>query len=259
MSPRSRSVAVVGGGFGGVGAATMLKRAGYDDVTVFERGERIGGVWHANTYPGAACDIPSHLYEFSFAPNPRWSRRYAPQAEIQAYLEDTARRYGVLDRIRTSTEVRSAALGRAAACVADRDQRRPARGRGAADGLRPAVGADRPATAGPGRLRRPGLPHRAVAPRRRPRRQARGGDRHRLQRDPGRAGDPARGRPGGRLPALARLDLPEDGLPLQRAHPADVRALPGAPAPRPAVGLPLPGAGRGRDDQAPLAAEAVQA
>ena len=102
-------MAVVGGGFGGVGAATMLKRAGYDDVTVFERGERIGGVWHANTYPGAACDIPSHLYEFSFAPNPRWSRRYAPQAEIQAYLEDTARRYGVLDRIRTSTEVRSAA------------------------------------------------------------------------------------------------------------------------------------------------------
>jgi cation diffusion facilitator CzcD-associated flavoprotein CzcO len=102
-------VAVVGGGFGGVGAATMLKRAGYDDVTVFERGERIGGVWHNNTYPGAACDIPSHLYEFSFAPNPRWSRRYAPQAEIQAYLEDTARRYGVFDRIRTSTEVRTAA------------------------------------------------------------------------------------------------------------------------------------------------------
>ena len=81
-------MAVVGGGFGGVGAAAMLKRAGYDDVTVFERGERIGGVWHHNTYPGAACDIPSHLYEFSFAPNPRWSRRYAPQAEIQAYLED---------------------------------------------------------------------------------------------------------------------------------------------------------------------------
>ncbi len=87
----------------------MLKRAGYDDVTVFERSDRIGGVWHHNTYPGAACDIPSHLYEFSFAPNPRWSRRYAPQAEIQAYLEDTARSYGVLDRIRTSTEVRNAA------------------------------------------------------------------------------------------------------------------------------------------------------
>jgi cation diffusion facilitator CzcD-associated flavoprotein CzcO len=104
----SRSIAVVGGGFGGVGAVVMLHRAGYDDVTVFERGERVGGVWHHNTYPGAACDVPSHLYEFSFEPNPRWSRRYAPQVEIQAYLEDVARRHGVLDRIRTNTEVTSA-------------------------------------------------------------------------------------------------------------------------------------------------------
>jgi cation diffusion facilitator CzcD-associated flavoprotein CzcO len=88
-----------------VGAAVMLRRAGYDDVTVFERADRVGGVWHHNTYPGAACDIPSHLYEFSFAPNPRWSRRFAPQAEIQAYVEDVARRYGVADRIQTGTEV----------------------------------------------------------------------------------------------------------------------------------------------------------
>ena len=88
----SRSIAVVGAGFGGVGALVMLKRAGYENVTVFEKGERVGGVWHHNTYPGAACDVPSHLYEFSFAPNPRWSRRYAPQAEIQGYLEATARR-----------------------------------------------------------------------------------------------------------------------------------------------------------------------
>jgi cation diffusion facilitator CzcD-associated flavoprotein CzcO len=105
---RQPSVAVVGGGFAGVGAAVMLRRAGYEDVTVFERAERVGGVWHHNTYPGAACDVPSHLYEFSFEPNPRWSRRYAPQAEIQAYLEDVARRNGVLDRFRTSTEVQSA-------------------------------------------------------------------------------------------------------------------------------------------------------
>jgi cation diffusion facilitator CzcD-associated flavoprotein CzcO len=104
----SRSVAVVGAGFAGVAAVVMLKRAGYDDVTVFERGERIGGVWHHNTYPGAACDVPSHQYEFSFAPNPRWSRRYAPQAEIQAYVEDVARREGVVDRIRTGTEVTGA-------------------------------------------------------------------------------------------------------------------------------------------------------
>lgn len=105
---RSRSIAVVGGGFGGVGAAVMLRRAGYEDVTVFEKGERVGGVWSHNTYPGAACDVPSHLYEFAFAPN-RWSRRYAPQAEIQAYLEGVARRFGVLDRVRTGVEVKSAA------------------------------------------------------------------------------------------------------------------------------------------------------
>ena len=86
----------------------MLRRAGYHDVTVFERAEGVGGVWQHNTYPGAACDIPSHLYEFSFEPNPRWSRRYAPQAEIQAYLEDVARRYGVLERVRTRTEVTDA-------------------------------------------------------------------------------------------------------------------------------------------------------
>ncbi len=77
-------------------------------MTLFERGERIGGVWHHNTYPGAACDVPSHLYEFSFEPNPRWSRRYAPQAEIQEYIEDVARRHGVLELARTNTEVTSA-------------------------------------------------------------------------------------------------------------------------------------------------------
>jgi cation diffusion facilitator CzcD-associated flavoprotein CzcO len=107
-SQGSLSVAVVGGGFAGVGAAVMLRRAGHHDVTVFERGERVGGVWNHNTYPGAACDVPSHLYEFSFQPNPRWSRRYAPQAEIQEYLEDLARRHGVMQQIRTSTEVTQA-------------------------------------------------------------------------------------------------------------------------------------------------------
>ncbi len=106
--PARPSVAVVGGGFGGVGAAAMLRREGYEDITVFEKAERVGGVWQRNTYPGAACDVPSHLYEYSFAPN-RWSRRYAPQAEIQAYVEGVARRFGVLEKVRTGTEVRSAA------------------------------------------------------------------------------------------------------------------------------------------------------
>jgi cation diffusion facilitator CzcD-associated flavoprotein CzcO len=108
VSSKQRTVAVVGGGFGGVGAAVMLARAGYRNVTVFEKAERVGGVWHHNTYPGAACDIPSHLYEFSFEPNPDWTRRYAGQAEIQAYLEDVASRYGVTEQIRTNTRVDAA-------------------------------------------------------------------------------------------------------------------------------------------------------
>lgn len=86
----------------------MLRRAGYNDVTVFEKGERLGGVWNSNTYPGLACDVPSHLYEFSFAPNPRWSRRFAPGPEIQAYLEDVARSTGIADRVRLATEVQGA-------------------------------------------------------------------------------------------------------------------------------------------------------
>jgi cation diffusion facilitator CzcD-associated flavoprotein CzcO len=107
MSARQRSIAVVGGGFGGVGAAVMLRREGYEDVTVFEKGERVGGVWQHNTYPGAACDIPSHLYEYSFAPN-RWSRRFSPGPEIRAYIEGVAHRFGVFDRVRTGVEVTSA-------------------------------------------------------------------------------------------------------------------------------------------------------
>jgi cation diffusion facilitator CzcD-associated flavoprotein CzcO len=107
MSAKQRSIAVVGGGFGGVGAAVMLSRAGYENVIVFEKGERVGGVWQHNTYPGAACDIPSHLYEYSFAPN-SWSRRFSPGPEIRAYVEGVARRFGVFDKVRTRVEVASA-------------------------------------------------------------------------------------------------------------------------------------------------------
>ena len=197
----------------------MLRRAGYDDVTVFERGERVGGVWHHNTYPGAACDVPSHLYEFSFEPNPRWSRRYAPQAEIQAYLEDVARRHGVLDRIRTEHRGDARALGRGARQVGARDERRRARGRRADHRVRPAVGAEAcrrsPASTS---FDGPAFHTARWRARRRARRQAGGRGRDRLQRDPGRAGDPADRRARRRLPALAGLDAPEDGLRLQGAH-----------------------------------------
>ena len=83
-SNRQIRVGIVGAGFGGVGMGIRLRQEGIEDFTIFERGETVGGVWRANTYPGAACDVPSHLYSFSFAPGHNWSRRYAPQPEILA-------------------------------------------------------------------------------------------------------------------------------------------------------------------------------
>jgi cation diffusion facilitator CzcD-associated flavoprotein CzcO len=105
---RELSVGIVGGGFGGVGIGARLRRAGFDRFEIFERGETVGGVWRANTYPGAACDVPSHLYSFSFAPAHHWSRRYAPQPEILTYLEDCVDRFGLRSRLRLGTEVTDA-------------------------------------------------------------------------------------------------------------------------------------------------------
>jgi cation diffusion facilitator CzcD-associated flavoprotein CzcO len=102
------SVAIVGGGFGGVAAAVELQRGGIEDFLILERGDRLGGVWRANTYPGAACDVPSHLYSLSFAPNADWSRRFSPGEEIQAYLEGVARRFGVFDKARFGSDVERA-------------------------------------------------------------------------------------------------------------------------------------------------------
>ncbi len=80
-------VAIIGAGFGGLGTAVALRRAGIDDLVIIEGAEGVGGTWRRNTYPGAACDIQSHLYSFSFAPNKSWSRTFARQPEILAYLE----------------------------------------------------------------------------------------------------------------------------------------------------------------------------
>jgi cation diffusion facilitator CzcD-associated flavoprotein CzcO len=98
------SVGIVGAGFGGVGMGIRLRQAGVEDFTIFERGDSVGGVWRANTYPGAACDVPSHLYSFSFAPGHDWTRRYAPQAEILSYLERITDEYGIRPHVRLGTE-----------------------------------------------------------------------------------------------------------------------------------------------------------
>src|ERR1700712_5850001 len=93
---RHLGVLIIGSGFAGLGAAIRLREEGRDDFLVIERGSEVGGTWRDNTYPGAACDVPSHLYQFSFELNPNWSRSFSPQPEIQQYLRDTAAKYDVL-------------------------------------------------------------------------------------------------------------------------------------------------------------------
>ena len=102
--------AVVGAGFGGIGASITLARAGVDHV-VLERADDLGGTWRDNRYPGCRCDVPSHLYSFSFAPNPEWSETYSLHDEIWAYLRRTAERFGVTERTLFGHEVLEAAWG----------------------------------------------------------------------------------------------------------------------------------------------------
>jgi cation diffusion facilitator CzcD-associated flavoprotein CzcO len=101
-------VAIIGTGFSGLCMAIQLARRGRRSFVVLERAGRVGGTWRENHYPGCACDVPSHLYSFSFAPNPDWSRAFAPQAEILAYLERCAARFGLEPHIRFDTEATEA-------------------------------------------------------------------------------------------------------------------------------------------------------
>src|SRR5918999_4121381 len=98
-------IAIVGSGFSGLGMAVRLLEEGIEDFVVLERGDKVGGTWWVNTYPGCGCDVPSHLYSFSFAPNPDWTETYSMQPEIGAYLRRCAEEFGVRDRIRLRHEV----------------------------------------------------------------------------------------------------------------------------------------------------------
>ncbi|MFI5768595.1 flavin-containing monooxygenase [Streptomyces sp. NPDC051658] len=98
-------VAVIGSGFGGLGAAVRLRREGITDFVVLERAESVGGTWRDNSYPGCACDVPSHLYSFSFAPNPEWPRTFSGQEHIRAYLERVADTFGLRPHLRLGHEV----------------------------------------------------------------------------------------------------------------------------------------------------------
>ena len=105
---RTVRVAIIGSGFAGLGMAITLRRRGETDFVVLERGDDVGGTWRDNHYPGAACDVQSNLYSFSFAPNPDWPRSYSEQPEIQSYLQATADRYGVREHCVFGAEVTAA-------------------------------------------------------------------------------------------------------------------------------------------------------
>jgi cation diffusion facilitator CzcD-associated flavoprotein CzcO len=98
-------VAIIGSGFAGICMAIKLKRAGIHDFVILEKDDDLGGTWRDNTYPGCACDIPSYLYSFSFAPNPGWTRMFAPWDEILAYLRDCADRFGITPHLRYGANV----------------------------------------------------------------------------------------------------------------------------------------------------------
>ncbi len=108
-------VLIIGTGFGGLAMAIALRGAGEDGVLLLEKAGDVGGVWRENTYPGAACDVPSHLYSFSFEPNPRWSRTFSPQPEILDYLRHCADKYRVREQVRFGCEVTEASFDEPAA------------------------------------------------------------------------------------------------------------------------------------------------
>jgi cation diffusion facilitator CzcD-associated flavoprotein CzcO len=144
QEPRHVRVGIVGAGFAGLGMAIRLRQEGIEDFVVWERDPEVGGTWWANTYPGCQCDIPSHLYSFSFALNPDWRRTYATQPEIEDYLRSVADEYGLRPHIECSCAVTRAAWDEAA----DRWRVSTERGEYTADVL----------IAGPGPLSEPSIP-----------------------------------------------------------------------------------------------------
>jgi len=101
-------VVIVGAGMSGLCMAMMLRQQGINDFLMLEKSGDVGGTWYENRYPGSQCDVQSHLYAFSFAPNPNWSRRYAGSGEIQGYLKDLTEQFGLPDKLRLNTRVTSA-------------------------------------------------------------------------------------------------------------------------------------------------------
>ena len=241
---------------------------------VLERGDDLGGVWRDNTYPGAACDVPSHLYSFSFAPGHRWSRRFAPQRDILDHLRRVADDHGLRAALRLRTEVTEARFDDRAVAPHHGRGRRRGGGR-AGPGVRATHRPRAPGGAGLRVLPRPRAALGPVGPRGGPARAPRRRRRHRGERGPDRARDRRRRRAPDRVPAHRGARRPEAGPALLGAAPRAVPVRPRVAAARAAhpdggvrtrgracpwggrgagpAGLPDPAAGprpRGRSPQA---------
>src|SRR5262245_53175228 len=107
--PVSQRFAIIGGGMSGILAAIKLKERGIEDFTIHEKAARLGGTWRDNTYPGLSCDVPSHVYAYSFELKGDWSHRFSPGAEIQSYFESVADKYGLRQHFRFNSEIARAA------------------------------------------------------------------------------------------------------------------------------------------------------
>ncbi len=236
------SVGIIGSGFGALAVAIELKRAGHTDLRLWERSDDLGGVWRDNTYPGAGCDVPSPLYSFSYEPNPHWTRRYALQEEIHAYIRSVADKHGITPLVRFGHEVVAATWNNASSTwtVTFADDREDT-----VDILVSAVGQlsrpTLPRIDGRRVVRRHLVPLRAVGPLLRPGRQVHRG------RGLGRQRRAAHPPPGPRRPQAHRVPtLPQ--LPVAQAR----QALQGVPQdavrgrPRSVSASSAPASGRSR-------------
>ncbi len=225
MSVTTTDVIVVGAGFSGLAMGARLKRAGREDFVILERADGVGGVWRDNTYPGAACDVPSHVYSLSFAQNPDWSRTYSHQPEILDYLRRVASDEDLSSHFRFGAEVLDARYEdeRLDGRHDPRHLPRP-RARLRRRAARRAQAARR---ARPRRVRRPGLPLRPLGPRRGPRRQAGRRHRHGRERDPVHSRAPARRRPPEVFQRTAPWVLPRTERAITRLERIAFRAVPG--------------------------------
>ncbi len=232
---RHVEIAIAGAGLSGLGMAIALRREGHDDFVVLERASDLGGTWRDNSYPGCACDIPSVLYSYADEPNPNWTRAYASQPEIWAYMRAVAARHDVASHMLYDHEVLAADWDETA------QRWRIETAQGSVHRRHPHLGDRRagrsrrsPGSAGPGRLLRPRVSLGPLGSRPRPAGPPRRGRRHGRLGDPVRPRDPAGRRPSRRLPAHpavgpAARQPGHPGTLAQPVSPAPPRARAGAP------------------------------